>query len=65
MSQYSSNQDRFNEVTAEYEGWLKKNGVWISDKVEITDLRSEGRGRGIGESDLAQFCPSTLLHSRL
>jgi hypothetical protein len=49
--------DLFNRQTAEYVAWLEHNGVEMSSKWKISDLRSHGRGRGLSESpSLQAFC---------
>jgi SET domain-containing protein 6 len=39
----------FEAQTATFLSWLSEIGVRINPKMAIKDLRSEGRGRGVGE----------------
>lgn len=42
--------DDFTADTEAFLSWLSEVGVRINPKIIIKDLRSEGRGRGVGES---------------
>jgi hypothetical protein len=42
--------DQFEEITAAFLSWLSEVGVSISPKMQLVDLRSEGRGRGVSKS---------------
>lgn len=41
--------DDFTAGTEAFLSWLSEVGVRINPKMVIRDLRSEGRGRGVGE----------------
>ena len=41
--------DNFGAVTAAFLSWLSEMGVRVNPKMALVDLRSEGRGRGVGE----------------
>lgn len=49
--------DDFTKNTEVFLDWCKKNGVKLSPKAVVTDLRADGRGRALGKS--SSFC---LLH---
>jgi len=41
-------QEEFEVTTQKFLDWLPTMGIKTSPKMQITDLRSEGRGRGVG-----------------
>ena len=41
--------DNFQATTEAFLAWLGGIGVRINSKMEVRDLRNEGRGRGVGE----------------
>ena len=41
--------DDFQKVTVQFLTWLSEVGVQMSPKMELVDLRMEGRGRGVGK----------------
>jgi N-lysine methyltransferase SETD6 len=44
--------DDFETKTNVFLSWLSNMGVVINPKIALVDLRSSGRGRGVGESPL-------------
>lgn len=40
--------DDFEARTASFTSWLKDMGIRTNPKMALADLRSEGRGRGVG-----------------
>lgn len=51
--------DDFNKNTEVFLDWCEKNGVKLSPKAVLTDLRADGRGRALGKSSSFR-----LLHIR-
>lgn len=47
-----ASQDGFEAVTQKFLEWLPTMGITMSPKMQIADLRSEGRGRGVGKFPL-------------
>lgn len=47
---YTREDDDFEARSEAFIAWVKQNGAAISDKIELTDLRQQGAGRGVGES---------------
>lgn len=41
--------DDFNSKTDAFMAWLSNTGVVLNPKVALVDLRSVGRGRGVGQ----------------
>ena len=42
---------RFEELSDNFVSWLKaQEGVRISPKIKLADLREQGAGRGVGET---------------
>lgn len=42
--------DDFEAKTSLFLSWLRENGIVMSEKMALVDLRSSDRGRGAGES---------------
>ena len=47
--------DDFEAKSTTFISWLSKNGVVMSPKMAVFDLRSSGRGRGVGEFSFNLF----------
>lgn len=45
--------DDFQSKTGAFLSWLADSGIRMSPKIELKDLRSASRGRGVGKSSLS------------
>ena len=56
--------DTFDSATQSFVSWLLQVGVQMNPKMAILDMRSEGRGRGVGKTFLlhTNFLSLPLCH---
>ena len=50
--------DDFGATTAAFLSWLSEMGIRVNPKTALVDLRSDGRGRGVGQFYSFLYSPS-------
>ena len=55
--------DQFNKNTEVFLDWCTQNGVKISPKAVLTDMRASGRGRALGKSSSSKLLTIADLYS--